>query len=158
MANDNLVAVEITTEEKATVETALTNLDQILTPKLVSLTTDDRVKRMKMGDGSVPFVEKSLDYATSNPEFAPPYMYVPGLGVDLKAVKDLLPIQRELTQLMKLLDDTILLSGSEAMVASLAYYASVRTAAKMGIRDAKPIYDDLKQRFARSRGSSNTEE
>lgn len=157
MANENLTSIEFTTEEKTTVKTAITSVNEVLEPKLISLTTGDRVERMKMGDGSVSFVEKVLDYAQSNPEFAPPYMNVPELAIDLNAVKDLQSIYRPLVQLVKLLDDSILLSGSEAMVASLSYYASIRTASKMNIPNAKPIYDDLKKRFARSRRTSDTE-
>jgi hypothetical protein len=39
------------------------------------------------------------------------------------------------------------MSGSEAYTAALAYYNSVKQAAKMNVPNAKSIYKDLKQRF-----------
>ena len=41
------------------------------------------------------------------------------------------------------------LSGSEAYVASLAFYNSVKQAAKINIPGAKAISEDLKLRFTR---------
>jgi hypothetical protein len=41
------------------------------------------------------------------------------------------------------------LSGSEAYVASLAFYNSVKQAARINVPGAKAIAEDLKLRFAR---------
>ena len=103
-----------------------------------------------MSDGTEPFVSKVLDYARSNPEFAPKFMKVEDLEMDFNAVKDLQAIYRPLLQLVQQLDDTILMSGSEAYVSALAYYNSVKIGAKMNIPGAKSIYDDLKKRFVRA--------
>ena len=37
----------------------------------------------------VPFVEKGAEYATSKPEFTPPFVEVAEMNIDLKAVDDL---------------------------------------------------------------------
>ena len=42
-----------------------------------------------------------------------------------------------------------MLSGSEAYIALLAYYNSVKIASRMNIAGATAIYDDLKQRFSK---------
>jgi len=54
------------------------------------------------------------------------------------------------------LNDTIMLSGSEAYVAALAFYKSVKVAASMNVAGAQPIYEDLKKRFEGQGRSSGT--
>jgi hypothetical protein len=44
-------------------------------------------------------------------------------------------------------DDTLQIVSSEAWMADLAFYQSVREAAKRGRPGAQAIYDDLQQRF-----------
>ncbi len=101
-----------------------------------------------MGDGSIPFVTDTLAYATSNPQFAPAYISVPELQKDVEAVQTLTSIFRKVEDLHRKLEDTIMLAGSEAYVAALAFYNSVKLAAKMNVSGAEPIYNDLKERFA----------
>ncbi len=151
MATKNLVSIKITKDDKAKIDAAVADLNHVLKPMLITLTPQQRREVPKMGDGTAPLVEKVLDYARSNPEFAPPYMDVDELAIDLKAVEDLLSFYRPLLQLMQQLDDSIMLSGSEAYVASLAYYNSVKIGSRMNIRNAKAIYKDLQQRFKAGR-------
>ena len=58
-------------------------------------------------------------------------------------------LARPIEQLNRTLDDTIMLSGSEAYVAALAYYNSVKRAAKINVPGALTIHEDLKKRFDR---------
>ena len=69
------------------------------------------------------------------------------LMIDFKAYNNLIQVYREVEQLCANLDDTVMMSGSEAYMAALAYYHSVKQAAKMNVPNAKSIYEDLKQRF-----------
>lgn len=73
---------------------------------------------------------------------------------DFDATTQLLPILRSVEQVESNLSDTAMMAGSEAYVAALSYYNSVKMAAKMNIPGAKPIYDDLRKRFVR-RSSDN---
>ncbi|WP_109830762.1 hypothetical protein [Reichenbachiella versicolor] len=155
MSTENLVSVQISTENLDKINAAIAELNNTLKPILTSLTSEQRMELPKMGEGNTTFVEKALDYAVSNPEFAPPYMDVSEMGIDVKAVDELTKIYRPLKLIMEQLDDTILQSGSEAYVASLAYYNSVKMGSRMNVPDAKPIYDDLKKRFKRSSSKSS---
>ena len=158
MATRNLVSIKISKDNKTKIDAAVVELNQLLKPMLISLTPQQRREVPKMGDRTAPLVEKILDYARSNPEFTPPYMDVDEMEVDLKAVDELQSIYRPLLQLMQQLDDSILLSGSEAYVASLAYYNSVKVGARMNVRNAKAIFRDLQQRFKSIRGVKAEEE
>jgi hypothetical protein len=88
-----------------------------------------------------------MDYATSDPQFTPPYMDVPEMKKDFDATTALLPLLRTVDQIEDNLNDTTMLAGSEAYIAALSYYNSVKMAAKMNIPGAKAIYDDLRVRF-----------
>ncbi len=150
MATENVVSIKISKEDQNKVSKAISDLNNILKPLLISLTSTQRREIPKMGDGTEPFVEKVLDYAQSNPEFAPAYLDIPEASVDFEAVKALTGFYRPLLQLQQQLDDSIMLSGSEAYVAALAYYNSVKIATRMNVPGAKAIYEDLRQRFSRA--------
>ncbi len=147
MNKENLVSIEIKPNDLTKILSLLTEVDSILKPYLIALTPEERKELPKMSDKTIPFVEKALEYAQSNPQFAPAYMSVPELKIDLTAVGDLTQVIRSVEALYENLSDTIMLSGSKAYVASLTFYNSIKQAAKLSIPNAKPIYDDLSKRF-----------
>ncbi len=149
MAFVNRVSVKITAEDKQVIEDTLNTLKTKLQPYLHSLTPQDRRELPKMNDGTAPFVNKSLEYATSNDAFVPAFISLEELQKDVDAVADLTQFLRKVEELQTLLDDTVLLAGSEAYQASLAFYNSVKLGARMNVPGAQPIYEDLKQRFAK---------
>ena len=147
MSKENQVSIEISPADLKTVLEAVKLVETILKPYLIALTPEERRKKTKMGEKTISFVEKITEYAVTNPEFKPAFMNAEDLLIDFKAVGDLTQIVRPLAQLASTLDDTILLSGSEALMTSLMYYASIKQANKSNVPNAKPIYDDLKKRY-----------
>ena len=141
---------EIATQVNAKIQEVIT----LLTPYLVALSPDERQTIPKMSDKTIPFVEKSIDYCSSAPQFAPGYLDKEGLVLDMQVYKQLVPIYRLIQQLESNLADTIMEAGAESFVASLSFYNSVKQAARMSIPGSKPIYEDLKKRFNKT---SNTE-
>ena len=156
MSFENKVSIVVTNEEKTQLADAIGVINDILDGRLVTLTPQQRRGYPKMSDGTVPFVRKALEYANSNPEFTPKFVDSAEMKIDIEAVDDLNNIYRPIKQLLERLDDSILLSGSEAYVAALAYYNSVKVGAKMNVPDAKAIANDLKKRFMKNSGG-NTE-
>lgn len=147
MPENNLISIQISPEDKTAVMDAITTIKSKLDPVLIALKAEERRELPKMSDKTIPFVEKALDYAETNPNFVPPYVKVDELKIDLSAVDDLTDISRPLEQLVHNLDDSIMLSGSEAYIAALAFYNSIKMAAKLDVPGAKVIYEDLKKRF-----------
>ncbi|TAH19974.1 MAG: hypothetical protein EAZ08_07430 [Cytophagales bacterium] len=125
----------------------LSKIQEILKPYLIALSPEERRQLLKMGDKTVSFVEKTLDYVKSNPEFVPAYMNVLEFEKDATAVKNLVSMLNPITQIEQGVDDTEMLAGSEAYTAALIYYNSVKQAAKNNIPNAAAIYDDLSKRF-----------
>jgi len=118
-------------------------------PYLIALTPEERKRIPKMSDATLPFVQKALDYASTNPSFVPAYIDVSELKVDMVAANTLMEVQRPLAQIAQSLDDTMMLCGSEAYIAALAFYNSVKQAAKLKVPGAESIYEDLSTRFAK---------
>lgn len=114
---------------------------------LINLTPDEMKAMPKMGDKSVSFVDKSLEYAAGNPKLVPPYLDAAELKKDVVLAKQLQPIHKLLNQLFDAVDATYTAVGSEAYVESLSFYNSVRDAAKRNVPGADAIYQDLKKRF-----------
>lgn len=129
--------------------TMLGNIDTMRTmlPFLISLTDDEKISIPKMGEKSVGFVEKCLEYAQANAKFVPPYLDITEIKKDIDLWKKLLPLFNAVDQLHSALDSTSTAVGSEAYVASLSFYNTVRGAAKRGIPGASAIYEDLRTRF-----------
>jgi hypothetical protein len=119
-----------------------------LAPYLIGLTEKERQDLFKMGNKTVATVQKVKSYTDTNPEFVPTYMQTAEFDKDVAVVTQLTPMQNVAFQLASDLDDTRMLSGSEALAEALIYYGSVREAANRGIPQAKPIYADLKERFS----------
>jgi len=144
---ENRISITISPEDNAKVKAAIDTLHTTLAPFLVALNPNERRTLPKVSDGTLPFVQKALEYAQTNAQFVPAYVDVAELKTDVDAVSTLLQFLRPLEQLFEILDDTVMLSGSEAYVAALAFYNSVKQATKMKVPGAEPIYNDLLQRF-----------
>ena len=159
MAQQNLISVEIPADVLQSVNDGLAKIMSDLEPFLVSLTADQKMGMVKMGDGTVAFVNKALSYIDTNPEFIPPFLSAAEMKIDGVAVAQLAPVVKQIAQLAANLEDTLMLCGSEAYLASLIYYNSVKLAAKSNIPDALVIFEDMSQRFpggSRNRTSKTT--
>lgn len=128
----------------------LSEVSTALKPYLIALTPDQRRELPKMSDKTIPFVEKTLDYTISDPQFAPPFMNREELASDMKVHSQLTGVFRTVEQLYNGLDDTTMEAGAESYVNALSYYNSVKQAAKMNVPGAKAIYEDLSKRFERN--------
>lgn len=147
MSAENNISIQIPAETLSTVKANLKECAELLKPYLIALTPDDRQDLPKMSDKTLPFVEKVIDYIASNPEFAPAYLSVPELKIDMTAFGELASLLQLVEPLCDNLRDTQTLAGSEAYTAALAYYNSVKQAAKMNVPNAKTIQEELGKRF-----------
>jgi hypothetical protein len=144
---DNRISLHIPTAELDAARNHLEQALAILLPYLIALTPDEAEALFKVSDKGSVFVEKSLAYSKSNPEFAPKFLNVAEFDADVTGAAALLPLLKLLQQLLGPLSDTITLSRSEAAGQALLYYHSVKQAAASSLPGAAPIYDDLRKRF-----------
>lgn len=149
MANaiGNRISFKIDDAQLQAVMSALQFVMGALMPLLMNLSIDDRRALPKMGAKTLDFVTKTLAYARSNPQYQPSFVDLDEFAIDLAAVGVLRQIQQPLSQLLSMLDDSLLLSGSEALSASLVCYKAFRAAAEVNAPGAGVIAADLGARF-----------
>ncbi len=149
MGTNNQISKEIPSSVLEEVTQKLQECKSALAPYLQALTADQRKSLFKMGDKTIATVQKVKSYLDTNAEFAPAYMNKEEFLKDEAIVSQLNPLANLAQQLASDMEDTVMLAGSEALVAAMLYYGPVKEAARQGIPTAKPIYEDLSQRFSK---------
>ncbi len=147
MSQQNNIAVNISAADLKIVTDAFKLIKTTLAPHLISLTTEERNALPKMGDKTVAFVNKVVDYTKTNPQFTPQFLDTSELEQDVNAVNTLRPLVAIANEIFTSLDDTAMLSGSEAYTAALMYYNNTKIADKGNVQAAKSVYSDLSERF-----------
>lgn len=146
MPTDNRVSASLSPQDLTDLLAAVATIRAKL-PFLLPLNAQERTKMAKMGDKSIGFDEKCTAYMASNPEFTPGFVSLDEVKKDRDLRVQMMRFYSELNSLAQDVDDTLMVLGSEIWMADLAYYQSVREAAKRGRTGAQVLYDDLRQRF-----------
>lgn len=149
MSANNQISVEIPQTVLDDVLQKLQDCKTALAPYLQGLTGEQRKSLFKMGDKTVATVQKVKSYMQTNPEFLPAYMNEPEFLKDEAVVSALNPLANLAEQLASDISDTVMLAGSEALVGAMLYYGVTKEATAKGVATAKPIYEDLSQRFSK---------
>ena len=147
MAADNKSIVLMPAAVLTQITDLINQANAALQPYVTALTNEERKSIPKMSDKTQAFVEKTVGYVGSNPEFAPAYMNTEGFAIDFTNTTGLDPIMKLAEQLYNNLNDTEMVAGSEAYVSALMYYNNVKQGDKNGIPAARSIYEDLQKRF-----------
>jgi hypothetical protein len=149
MSTKNQISIVIPQNILDDVTSKLQECKAALAPYMQALTAAERITMLKLGDKTVATVQKTKSYIDTNPEFVPGYMDKAEFLKDEAVASQLSPIENLAVQLSSDISDTVMLAGSEALYGALLYYGQVKEAHHKGIPTAKPIYEDLSQRFAK---------
>jgi uncharacterized protein YejL (UPF0352 family) len=139
------ISATITPEKLQEIKAAIATIHANM-PFLVSLTPDERRKRVKMGDKSLAFVNNSLSVTQNNSEVVPASFNIAEFNRDYQLTIALTEVLNLLEQLTEKVDDTLMAVGSESMASSLLVYDYVKTAAKHA-PGLKSVADQLGERF-----------
>lgn len=142
----NLVSASITAADKTAILAAIDVIKTKL-PFLIALTPEERRGGFKLGDKTIPFLEKVTEYATSHPAFVPGFVSAAEMNKDFQIAKDMKDFLQLLRPLVQGMDDTQMEAGIEALWPAMSYYDSVKSAAARDVPGARAIYDDLRKRF-----------
>ncbi len=149
MAYQNINA-SISPQDIQEIKAALQTIQKKL-PFLITLTTEERRKLVKMGDRSLAFVNNSVAAAQSNRDILPPSFDVEELVRDYQLTTNLTELLTSMRQLTEQVDDTLLAVASDTMTSSLTVYDYVKTAAKK-TPGLKTIAEQLGERFKAIKG------
>ena len=149
MSQENLISTTIPAETLAAINTNLSAVNAALANILLfNLTADERKAMRVMGDKSIAFVQKALEYAENNPTLLPSYLDLVEAKKDFALAHDLYSILQQINTLQRAVEDTMMVAGSEAYDAALIYYNSIKAASRGNVPGTEAIYNDLQQRFA----------
>jgi len=107
---ENKVSVTISDEAVTAINEAINTIIQNL-PDLINLTYEERKSIPKMGDKTVAFVIKNLEYAKRNPRVVPEFLDMNEFEKDALAVSGLHGVLVPIQQLSEKLDDTTMQAG-----------------------------------------------
>lgn len=147
---NNLISAIISAADQASVISDITDMQTKLAAVLIfNLTPKERKEMLKMGDKTLAFVQKALEYADANPSIVPAFLNLDEAKKDLALAQALYIIYQKLGVFTRAVEDAMMLSGGEAYDAALVFYAAAKGATKNNVAGSQAIYDDLKERFPR---------
>lgn len=112
-------------------------------PFLIDLSGYERRSQLKLGNKSRAFVAKAVEVADQNIELLPSFFDLDEFKKDVKLFADLNSIRIAFLQLAELIDDTIVVSGSDAYKTALEVYGHAKAAG------TGPALDELRAMMAR---------
>ena len=146
MPDYNRISAELIDQDIAELRALVTAARSKL-PFLIGLTTQERKELAKLGEKTVGFDEKIQAYMLTNPEFQPGFVDPAEVRKDRLLRTRFMSFFPDFMTLAEHMEDTMTILGNEILMADLAYYQSVREAARRGVPGAQQIYDDLRTRF-----------
>jgi len=152
---DNRISFELTPEKATQIGDALALLRSTLLPILVTLTTTERQEMARMGDKTFPFVVKALEYCKQEPQLYANFVDVSEFDKDVTGYATLRGLYTQLEVITSALDDSLMLSGSEAYNAALVAYSILKNAARTHQPGAKEKVVELANRFPRGKHKPN---
>ena len=148
MYNDNVRRVKrIHKDLLLNAQSKLDELIELLEPCLVSLTASERKLLDKIGSEYMEFLELSYEMVLGSPELFPASLKASSFGEKLSSAYELWVLINKIDNLRNNISDTKTLIGNHAMENALAFYNSVKIAARRDIPGARAMYEELKPAF-----------
>jgi hypothetical protein len=147
----NLHTEAYSAEDLAELTQLLTRVAEIVKPRAIPRTPDERRHMLILGPKSLSFVQRTLEHAINNPQIRPPFVDMEDFKADVADAVGLRAIRTLLQQLLDYVTDTEMVASSESYRSGLFVYSTSKVAAAQDVPGAKAIYNDLKTRFPRSR-------
>jgi len=153
MAIPNRISSEISGEASAAVNAALQSIGGQM-PFLIDLKPDERETLHHLKAGNTQFVQNTVTLVNKETGFLPRSFDIAEFKKDVELFTALHDIHHNVAALLRCIEDTMTIAGSEAYAAALAVYnyAKSKNIATPGL---DPYVDDLARRF--SRKSRNNE-
>jgi hypothetical protein len=125
------------------VDSISTRIQQMASP----MTADQKQRAMRMGDGSVAFVDKAIEIADSNLEMLPRAFDLDEVKRDRYAAAQFRGLRLKLMQMLELCTNAEIAHGSDAMAGGLDIYAFAKSAEGAGVDTMRKL---LGKRFERA--------
>lgn len=143
---NNRVSVKLSPKDLQNLHDDLSNFEKKM-PFGVGLTSDERMRMLKIRRSNKLFVEEALAVAKEFPDLMPVFLTAEELEKDFTLHVQLDGLEKMILSLLKMVQDTRIISGAEAIQAALMIYKLVKIAAAAGMPKAQAAYERLAIRF-----------
>jgi len=143
----NRMSLDIPADAMQAIQAAQQVMAEQLDPHLVKLTPEQRQALLKMGPRTSDFVARAMSYVRAMPEYLPGFVDIDEFQKDLDAVVTLGELQHQVGATSDMIDDSLMLAGSEAYAAALSIYDALKSAARRGSPQAQAAVADLAERL-----------
>lgn len=149
MSNNNRISAVLAAADLSSAEASLTSARQKL-PFLISLTTEDRSRLLKLGDGRLALDEDAHALMEDHPTLVPGYIDRAELEKDRALRQQLDGLRLAVKALQDDIESTEMQLGAEMLQVYLGFYSNAKEAEKRGVPAAKTVVEVLGKYFARS--------
>ena len=108
-------------------------------PFLIKLDKGIKRSMMSLDDSHTQYVEKCLQYGQRNAGIVPSYVNIGELDKDFTLFTQKQSISRDVNRFAEMVNDTRIAAGTDAYLASVSIYNSVKQAEKWEYPVAKPL-------------------
>ena len=137
----------VSAEKRTAIAAALANFIGEVQEALSPLSASQRKSAVRMGDGSVAFVEKALEVGRNNPDLLRRGFDIAEVERDLDSRAYLHSLELQMTQVLELVRNAVIAHDSDAMVGGLEIYAAVKDDEGDGVNALRKL---LGKRFERA--------
>jgi hypothetical protein len=153
----NNVQIVIDAADLATMTACVTTLEGLVQKYVKPLTPEERQGGLKLGDKSVAFAGKLMEYARLYPTRVPEGIDLAEVERDFALLTAIGPLARRLSAMGYDLESTAMLAGGDVMGAALKMYAQNQLHAQTGVPGAQAAVLEQQERFP-GRGKSKQAE
>jgi hypothetical protein len=143
----NIVSLNLTTDQLTAVDAALTALETQLSG-LIALPIEQKRSLKKMGEKSEAFCRQALHVLEQNPQMVPSNVPLTDAVADLAALDALRPRMVRLSRLSERVADTDIALGSDVMSVALQAYGLIKLTGKT--EGLQAMRRELGSRFAKT--------
>ena len=152
MCMDSLIFKKITDDALQNAQDALDDLYNLLKPCFVELTPAERRAYVKIGLETIKFLDLSHRIAVNNSGLFPDFLKISLFRKEFFMTNELWKLLIKLDKLREAINDTEILAGNFALDTALAFYNTIKIAARHDIPGTEVIYEELRSAYAPLKG------
>ena len=147
MALSDLMKLELTAQEQSAIAAHLKGIFDILRPKAVNLTPEQRQVYGSVAEQNKLFINKVRYYMKQRPDLIPNVVDMTEFERDYQARTDIEPISKNVQILEEMMTDTKTLLDYDNYQDALSFYRYIRFLSQENEPGITTIFEDLKQFF-----------
>ncbi len=147
----NLISITFTSEELQQLDSAIQQIEQIISGKTSNLSQEERKQFGRIAEQNKLFVNKAKDYMEEYPQHVPSFLDKVEFDRDYEARKVIESRLIRLEGITEQLSDTKILLDNDNYSNALTFYRNIRFLSKENVPGTTSIAQDLSQFFNRTK-------